>query len=89
MALVRLPNKKIFKRIWTVSLGFISCLIAITAYQGTLTFNGDLIQLRLFPSILVGLAVFVCTHAMISFIIFLLYAILDNIRQPKRCELEW
>ena len=79
MALVRLPNKKIFKRIWTVSLTFISCLIAVTAYQGTFTFNGELIQLSLFQSILLGLVIFIGLFALISFIMFMLYAVLDNL----------
>ena len=53
-----LPNKKLFIRIWAVSLALIGIIISTSAYNGTLTFEGELVKLSLVNSILAGVLFF-------------------------------
>lgn len=71
-------RKKTFFRVFAVFLTLFSFLIGISAYKGTLTFEGEVVQLSLTYSILLGLAFFICSYALISFIGVAVYSLIDD-----------
>ncbi len=75
---MRLPNKKLFIRFWAVSLALLGFIISTSAYNGTLTYNDEIVKLSLFKSILTGSIFFLASFALISFIIFILYSIFED-----------
>lgn len=70
-----LPRKKVFTYVSVVFIGLLSFSLAITAYQGTLIFEGETVHLSLLYSILVGLVFFICMYALSAFITFLVYTV--------------
>tara|TARA_R110002050_G_C8944347_1_gene512840 strand:+ start:1537 stop:1782 length:246 start_codon:yes stop_codon:yes gene_type:complete len=80
---MRLPNKKLFTWIWAVSLAVFGFIISTTAYNGTLTFNDEIVKLSLFKSVLAGSIFFLASFALTSFITFILYSIFEDEQEHR------